>query len=206
MQAFFVNVKDGARPHGACGRWGPNVHPAQTPVDLASTGVQRFINQNFSIMHANIYQITERELPRSEFIDEYTFHDRLPDGADYTRTIPECEEEPYMGWLEGALKGVFERDGRELTFVGVEPFLEEWVAKIKESADGLFTEFFDSITLYQHKCLCERTHRNIASLIYSGERRQGRTENFGDFIQSLSYRNFKPGDKLYIGGIVDFHY
>jgi hypothetical protein len=157
-------------------------------------------------MHAAIYQITERELSRSEFINEYTFLDNLPDGADYVGTISAYEEEPYIGWLEGALKGVFERNGRELTFVGVEPFLKEWAAKIKESADGLSAEFFDSVTLYLHKCLCERTHRNIDSLIYSGENRQGQTETFGEFIQSLSCGYIKPGDKLYIGGIVDFHY
>lgn len=159
-------------------------------------------------MHSKIFQITENLLSSEEYVTAETFYDNLPPMADYVSDLTEREAETcMMCLLDSALDGIFIRDGRELTFLGINQFVEEWITQIKESAQTMNIETFrDLSTLYRHISLCNKTHREIESLIYYGADQEASADPFGVFIRHLYTANIKPGTKFYIGGVVDFHW
>jgi len=158
-------------------------------------------------MHSKIFQITKEKLSKEEYITENTFYDHLPEGADYVQNLSKEEAEACLSWVDEMLKGIFTRKGRELTFIGVETFIGEWVEKIKESANALTVENMkDSLTLFRHKMLCERTHKDVWFLVYQGADGEEYADFFADFIWYLHATEVKKGTKFYIGGIVDYHF
>lgn len=158
-------------------------------------------------MHSKIFQITENLLSSEEYVTAETFYDNLPPMADYVSDLTEREAETcMMCLLDSALDGIFIRDGRELTFLGINQFVEEWITQIKESAQTMNIETFrDLSTLYRHISLCNKTHRDVESLIYYGADQEASPDPFGSFIMWLLSADIKPGAKFYIGGVVDFH-
>ena len=156
-------------------------------------------------MHSKIYQITKKELTRDEYLTSSDFDEvNISDFADYTDDIDEDEEEDAMKRLDCTLRGVFTREGRVLTYQGADGFVSDWISGIKSRVAQLNPDTVKNwMEMWKMKQLFEDTHRE-ANERFSYDGSCTDAEPLGDFIREV-YINAKPGDKFYIGGIVDFH-
>jgi len=152
-------------------------------------------------MHSKIYQITTKKLKRSEYVDEYDFEpNAFMSFADYVANIDEEEEEELLESFDRLFEGIFSRNGRTVTLLDTSEFIEEWRKAIKKCADNL--DFTDWHSLFQLNEITKRTHCEYNTMLYTD---YAGFEYFGDFVQRL-YAAHKPGDKFYIGGILDYHW
>lgn len=158
-------------------------------------------------MHAKIYQVTREELSRDEYITFDSYEPlQVSNYCDYTGEVYEYEEEDCLKSLDRILEGVFYREGRTLTYVGAENFMYEFVEAIKKSASELTVEKMkDWRTMFALKRLLDETHIEYEHRFVFGPDQEAFPESLGEFMQEV-YVTLKPGDKLYVGGIVDFHY
>ncbi len=157
-------------------------------------------------MHSNVYQITPKPLQREDYMDAVGIpEENLYEFADRGEDVMEEDEETEMQALDNLLQGVFRREGRTLIYLGADEFVKEWRQAILKEACLLNDESFKSgMTAHHLKELADRTHLRTATRIY-GYAGDEWADPFGEFITHV-YANNKPGDRYYIGGIVDFHY
>lgn len=152
-------------------------------------------------MHSKIYQITKKELKRSEYVTMYTFDpEAFTFFADYIDDVERDEEKELLESFDRLFEGIFSRKGRTVTLLDTSEFIEEWRKTIKKCADNL--DFTDWHSLFQLKEITKRTHCEYNTMLYTD---YAGFEYFGDFVQRL-YATHKPGDKFYIGGILDYHW
>lgn len=152
-------------------------------------------------MHSKIYQITTEKLKRSEYVDEYDFDpNAFMSFADYVSNIDEDEEKELLESFDRLFEGIFSRKGRTVTLLDTSGFIEEWRNAIKKCADNL--DFTDWHSLFHLNEITKRTHNECNTMLYTD---YAGVEYFGDFVQRL-YAAHKPGDKFYIGGILDYHW
>ena len=134
---------------------------------------------------------------RDEYMSEGSFcpeeYERF---ADYIQSVPQDSENDIISWLDK--HGIFERNGRELELLDLNPFIEEWRAEIKKRANNI--DFTDGFALYRLKEVVKETHRESSLMFYFGE-----FMPMGELVHWL-YNHYQPGDKFYIGGILDYHY
>ena len=156
--------------------------------------------------HYNIYQITEQKLCRDEYITEDSFeYENISDFSDGVCDISKEDEKEALETLDTILKGVFKRNGRKLTYLGAEQFVNDWIIYMKDKMAELDNHNIKVFpTLFNLHCMTEYTHRNMEYRFYMGERGYGCAEPLGEFIRSV-YADNKVGDVFYVGGIVDFH-
>ena len=119
-------------------------------------------------MHSKIFQITNSPVERENYINSGTFYsdgigaDYYEEFADYVDDIEECEEQECIDKLASVLRGIFEIDGREMTFIGLGYFLQKWADFIKQKADDLTGDNIVEFTrLYKLRKATERTHLDI---------------------------------------------
>lgn len=148
-------------------------------------------------MHSKIIEISETPMERDEYMSEGCFcpeeYERF---ADYIQSVPQDSENDIISWLDK--HGIFERNGRELELLDLNPFIEEWRAEIKKRANNI--DFTDGFALYRLKEVVKETHRESSLMFYFGE-----FMPMGELVHWL-YNHYQPGDKFYIGGILDYHY
>lgn len=134
---------------------------------------------------------------RDEYMSEGCFcpeeYERF---ADYIQSVPQDNENNIISWLDE--HGIFERNGRELTLLDLNPFIEEWRTEIKKRANNI--DFTDRLALYRLKEVIKETHRESSLMFYFGE-----FMPMGELVHWL-YNHYQPGDKFYIGGILDYHF
>ena len=150
-------------------------------------------------MHSKIYQISETPIEREDYITASDFYDES-NWCDYTRDMDEKEEKECLDYLPELLKDVCEVNGREITVKNVESFIKEWKEKIVESAqkDGYLGTY-----LFNVQNICKRTHKEIWSRFYLEDWSEN-ADTFGDFVEYLHHLG--EGAKLYVGGVVDYHF
>lgn len=155
-------------------------------------------------MHSKIYQIAEQPIDPENYITESDFYENSSDFADYVADMDEEDQEECIADLaSGWLEGIFEVNGRELTVLDSTDFLNEWAKEMRELTEELTMEnVMDN--LYKIRSFTERTHRDIHSRFVLDGWSAPLPETFADFV--LYARNFEPGKKLYVGGVVDFHW
>lgn len=152
-------------------------------------------------MHSKIYQITETKLGRDEYINAVYFdYDEISFFADYVDDVERDEEKRLLEAFDSLFEGIFSRKGRTVTLLDTSKFIEEWRSAIKKCADNM--DFTNSQHLFQMREITKRTHKEYNTMLYSD---YAGFEYFGDFVQRL-YAAHKPGDKFYIGGILDYHW
>ena len=156
--------------------------------------------------HYKIFQITEQELSREEYITEDSFeYHNICDFADGVCNLDEDEEEQALKSLDKILKGVFKRKGRKLTYLGAEEFVNDWIAYMKTKMAELDNQNIKEFSnLFNLKCMTEYTHRNYEDRFYLGEDGEAFADSLGEFVRDI-YTYNKKGDVFYVGGIVDFH-
>lgn len=152
-------------------------------------------------MHSKIYQITAMKLGRDEYAKAVHFdYDEISFFADYVDEVERDEEKGLLESFDTLFEGIFSRKGRTITLLDTSKFIEEWRSAIKKCADNI--DFTNSYSLFQLKELTKRTHGEYNTMLYTD---YSGFEYFGDFVQRL-YACHKPGDKFYIGGILDYHW
>ena len=127
-------------------------------------------------------------------------YDDFSDFADYIDDVERDEEKELLEYFDSLFEGIFSRKGRTVTLLDTSKFIEEWRKTIKKCADNL--DFTDWHSLFQLKEIMKLTHREYNTMLYTN---YAGFEYFGDFVQRL-YAAHKPGDKFYIGGILDYHW
>jgi len=160
-------------------------------------------------MRNKVWQITTKEIDCEYWITESTFDDyNIGDFADFVEGInmTEDDEEEILECIDPLIKGVFKREGRVLTYLGAEDFVNDWLITIKDKVAELDNHNIkDYMTLWRVKHLFEDTHLQTDARIWTADSDYGTAEPFGEFIRDV-YANAKVGDKFYIGGIVGFHF
>lgn len=155
-------------------------------------------------MHARIWQVSTKPVEDDERLSESSFYDNTGDFADYVSDMTRTEEEEDIkDWLPRILKGLFVCNGRELTFVGSKEFIQEWRKAIKESVEILDdSNMLVFPNLYKVERVVKETHMRVGHRFAFDS---SLPEEYGDFVRD-AYNNLAPGDKIYVGAVIDFHY
>ena len=152
-------------------------------------------------MHSKIYQISEKKLERDDYAKAVNFDfDEVSFFADYVDDVERDDEKELLENFDTLFEGIFSRKGRTITLLDTSAFIEEWRSAIKKLADNM--DFTNSRQLFRMREITKRTHKDYSAMLFTD---YGGFEYFGDFVQRL-YAAHKPGDKFYIGGILDYHW
>lgn len=152
--------------------------------------------------HSRIFQITREKIEDKEDYINSEFYDPAlySHFADYIEDVE--NEQDSLEWLDEKFKGLFVRNGRELILLDISEFMDEFRTEIVKSAENL--DMRDWLTCYKLRKVQRCTHINCDFYI-NQEVYNTTPVSFGMFIQDV-YQNHKPGDKFYIGGILDYHF
>ena len=149
-------------------------------------------------MHSKIIEISDKPIERKDFITEDSFeYEYFSSFADYIQNVKPKYENEILEYFDTF--GIFYRNGRELTMRDLNEFMNEWRAQIITKANNL--DFTNWMSLHNMKALMKETHLGTSYRICFNEE----IFDFGYFVQDI-YERYKPGDKFYIGGILDYHF
>ena len=159
-------------------------------------------------MHAWIYQISDS--PIEEIINEDTLNQGEGTDYDYCAEISEEGRKSAIETLKGYIlpSGMF-RQIDETTFEyqgGIDEWKEQWVKRIQDLASELNVE--NVLKFVGHSYKLERELKNpldTASRFYlSAETDQTYAEESVELMRWIE--NLEVGSKIYVGGIIDFHF
>lgn len=154
-------------------------------------------------MHNKIYQIERERVNAEDFITIADFSPEEYDHfADWIDGVDEDNYEELYKRLENLFDGVFVRNGDELTYMGAEKFMGDWLASIKSIVLPMTVDkmrYWQE--MYKLHSIIDNTHIRTQTKIYI----DGQVRDFGDFMRDV-FAEMKVGDKLYLGGIIDFHW
>ena len=163
-------------------------------------------------MHSKIYQIAEEKIDGDNFITEQTFNfEGRDDFYDYCSDINEEERNNCIESLTKYLlpTGMFSLDTNEKDTLiyngGVEEWKEEWVNKIHQKAQAItpenITEWIGEAYSLEKELL---NPLDIGSRFVMDSYPSAVAQQSGDLKVMIC--GLKPGTKLHIGGVVDFHW
>lgn len=159
--------------------------------------------------HGKIFQLASKPIRKDGYITPEDFYDNHDAYADWIGDeVEEEERKECIGYLASALQGLCELDKSGTAFVyrgGLERYLQEWVDAIHEKAQAITA----ANVLYHTpratlRDIVSGTHKDTADRFVIKEYSGDYAEPMSSLIEFL--HQLKPGDMLYIGGIVDFHY
>lgn len=157
-------------------------------------------------MHSHIIQIDSEDFHRDEYISPNDFDDNTQ--IDYCYAIKsKSQNEIIENFVQKLLPpGMFEWDGGHVLVYkgGCKEFVTNWVTELKKYISKITADnIFDTLTMHY-------LNRNIHNALdidtlfvipaWSGYELNRSTE-FIHFVSTLS-----PGDKLYIGNVLAYHY
>lgn len=150
-------------------------------------------------MHSTIIEILQQPVKRGEYMTEDSFDaEEYTRFADYIQNVNKERENDTLKWIDTLQ--VFDRKGRELTLRPMGGFMDDWKMEIVKKAKNL--DMTDWMSYYNMKALLRKTHLDCDTMICMNGQEFW---EFGYFIQHL-YETNQPGDKFYIGGILDYHF
>lgn len=155
-------------------------------------------------MHERIYQLDTKPIMADKFItpDDFGVED-YSDFADYIADIDEDTlADEYENFPDFA--GAFTRKDDALIFNGFDRLKKEWLNAIHERAekineDNILKDAQNVRFNLKDALLYPYT---FSRFVFSDEMFMRRSSSF---IEECAYI-LKPGDKLYLGGVLDFHY
>lgn len=159
-------------------------------------------------MHAWIYQISDS--PIEEFINEDTLNQGGGTDYDYCAEISEEERKTAIDtlWADILPKGMFKMidESTLLYYGGFDEWKQKWVESIQQKASQLNRDnVMDYVGIAYH---LERELKNpldASSHFYlCGDSSQTFAEESVEFMRWIG--GLKVGSKIYIGGVVDFHF
>ena len=166
--------------------------------------------QNTSIMHAKVYQITKRRVGKENYLNENTLTQGDSSDYDYCSEISEEERAESIDTLVNNIlpKGMFTLIGSdELVFNGGTPdWIHKWVDAIHKKSDEVTA---DNVThwigaAYQLQKVINNPLGTDSHFYLS----ESTTQTFGEPSAELMRMvcKLRKGERLYIGGIIDYHF
>ena len=161
--------------------------------------------------HYKIFQISPVQIDDEDYITADELQDDMIDGqytefADYIDDELDNEEVlDALSMLERLLGDIFYVKGRILTFKGADEFVDKWISEMKNQLEKVTPK--KSLSFWELRKMTTNTHLMVCSrFMWTDERGNNNyPDELGDFILTC-YKNLKPGDKLYVGGIVGFKF
>ena len=161
--------------------------------------------------HYKIFQVSPVQIDDEDYITADELQDNMIDGqytefADYIDDELDNEEVlDALSLLERLLGGIFYVEGRILTFKGADEFVDKWIAEMKGQLENVTPK--ESLSFWELGKMTTQTHlRTWHRFVWTCEDgTEYYPDELGDFILTC-YKNLKPGDKLYVGGIVGFKF
>jgi len=159
----------------------------------------------------NIFQISKRPIDDHDDLitpDDY-YEECYREFSDYM--CDEMTEEQQEDAIEECwylFEPFFERNGRELIFKGADDFVTKWVNEVKNIASNLMPDrklSFWELTKAAQQTHVRTWHRFVITEFTYECANHSYPDSYGDFVLTL-FKSLRPGDKLYIGGIVGFHF
>lgn len=156
-------------------------------------------------MHSRIYQLSREPLNADDFIHEIDFEEG--DWEYWADYIDDClgdqldDEYPNFPFLNEDYK-MFTRDGDCLTYLGDDTINEIWKKAIEEKYNDMISDFTNAQKKWNLK----------KELIQPFTRARFWMSNWCEYADvSSEFFNYchgylKPGDKLYLGNVLDFHW
>ena len=161
--------------------------------------------------HYKIFQVSPVQIDDENYITADELQDNMIDGqytefADYIDDELDNEEVlDALSLLERLLGDIFYVEGRILTFKGADEFVDKWIAEMKGQLENVTPK--ESLSFWELGKMTTQTHlRTWHRFVWTCEDgTEYYPDELGDFILTC-YKNLKPGDKLYVGGIVGFKF
>lgn len=161
--------------------------------------------------HYKIFQVSPVQIEDEDYITADELQDNMIDGqytefADYIDDELDNDEVlDALSMLERLLGDIFYVEGRILTFKGADEFVDKWIAEMKNQLEKVTPK--KSLSFWELRKMTTKTHLMVWSrFMWTDESRNNNyPDELGDFILTC-YKNLKPGDKLYVGGIVGFKF
>lgn len=155
-------------------------------------------------MHSKIYQVSLEPISEDEYASPSDFYDNSSDFADYIGDEVEGDErKDSIDYLAEELSDVFDLDADNdaLVFKGLDKFKQQWMSAIREKAAAVTEEnILEWRPRYMLEQVCRETH------IESSRRfsiNVGVAYPMSDLIELVA--SMKPGQRLYIGAVIDYH-
>lgn len=166
-----------------------------------------FNQKKIKIMHSKIFQVGLKPISEDNYVQPDYFYEGSESFADWIGDeMTDNDREECIEWLEKGLESLFDLNKEEdaLVFKGMGTFITEWNNAIKNAANKLQDGVYDRSLLFKIKDIKECTHLRCDYRFFI-EDYNGCAGSAQDLIE-FAYNELKPGDKLYIGNVIDFHY
>jgi hypothetical protein len=156
-------------------------------------------------MHSRIYQIGLKPFKPEDYACPEWFYEDSDDFADYIgNEITGDARLQDIKCLQSGFEEIFDLDGETLVFKGFGNFIQEWNDYIKSLTEQIKDDKYDQFLMWKISNATKETHLETASRFYI-EDWNGRPEAAEDLIDFLQHQ-VKPGDKIYIGAVIDYHF
>lgn len=162
-------------------------------------------------MHSNIYQVSTEKISKDQFITEATFSDCDYSFFDWCANLPEEEQEQAIDQLVDNLlpKGMFSRNSDEPRTIiyhgGADDWKRQWVERIHKRAEAItpenVTEWIGSTYRLEQEL---EDPLDIGSRFVTSDYESSDAQKSSELMKQIC--TLKPGTKLYIGGIIDYHW
>jgi hypothetical protein len=165
---------------------------------------------NKSIMHAKVYQITKRRVDKENYLNENTLTQGDSSDYDYCSEISEEERVESIDTLVNQIlpKGMFTLVGSdELVFNGGNyEWIHKWVDAIHKKSDEVTAE---NVThwigaAYQLQKVINNPLGTDSHFYLSESTTQTFAEPSAELMRMVC--KLRKGERLYIGGIIDYHF
>lgn len=158
-------------------------------------------------MHSRIFQISTKPIEEDDLLtswkleqEDYNFCDYIGDEDDEDARLEDIE------YLQLCLKDIFDAEDDHLVVKkGISLFINEWdkymhnlVFELGEKPD------MHSLNMYRIKRAAEGTHLMCCYRFFIREW-NGWPGPLTDLVEFV-HHSLKPGDKLYIGSVIDYHF
>lgn len=158
-------------------------------------------------MHSKIFQVSKNPINKEEYATPEMYYNNSQDFADYIGDEVDNPEErkEYIEYLSEVLDDIFDLEGETLVYKGLDKFLSDWVKDIKELANNFNEQnISEAPNLWKLKSIIERTHLDC----YFRFDIHDWADGIADSLKSLivyAKSQMQPGDRLYVGSIIDYH-
>ena len=161
-------------------------------------------------MHSRIFQVSTSPILVDERDTPCCFYENSSDYADYIGDAIEGKErKDDIKSLAETLGDLFDLDktGRCLVYKGgMDEFKREWAETIRKAAEEVTGDnILESSPRYTVRMICNETHLSC-SYRFKIEGWTSYAAPMDDLIEWIAYKKFKPGKKLYIGAVIDYHF
>lgn len=153
-------------------------------------------------MHGRIFEIREERLPREEWMNETYLYDEDTSFADFYNDSEDREED--LKWLKDTLpSSMFKMEGDEIEIISDgKEVVEKFIERLKNAAGELsYDSVVGSQSIHRLKYkLKGALHEDFMFRTDYADYCHNSTEFLKDCI------NIYQGKKLYVCGIIDYHF